>query len=205
MSSFGQRLRLLREERGDKQDKIAKMLGISRAAISKYENGEREPDMKTILALTNYFNVTVDYMFGRSSVRGNPEYIQDNLKLIFGSKPVEQIKSEIENATGACFSIEELENYLSGKKIPSIKSIVAFAEYANVHPDFFYKKNTMESYVKEQENYEYNNEEYADKKIIEELIMDRKFIKLYKWMKGKNLSPEKIIDILENILDISKN
>ena len=37
-------------------------LSISREAISYYENGKRSPDVETLLTLSNYFNVSIDYL-----------------------------------------------------------------------------------------------------------------------------------------------
>lgn len=202
MSSFGQRLKFLREERGDNQEKIANMLGISRAAISKYENDEREPDMKTILALTNYFDVSVDFLFGKTPIRGNPHNIQENLKLIFGESPIEQIQADILRTIGVNFSIEDLKNYISGNRIPSLKSLIALADYAQVSLDFFYRKNTPESLKNEQENFKNNGDNaFSDHEVIEDMLIDKNYIKLAKWIKKRNLSPEKIIKLLEKHYD----
>ncbi len=201
MSSFGQRLKFLREEKGDNQKKIAKMLGLSRTAISKYENDEREPDIKTILALTNYFDVTVDYLFGKTIFRGHPHYIPENLRIIVEDKPIEQVQEEIKSTTGVNLELEELNSYLSGKQTPTIETLVAFANYAQVNIDFFYRKNNQYSFKKEQEDSKISDKSIT-LEIAEEIIINNSFVKLALWVKEHNLSPEKIINILENILSL---
>ncbi len=61
---IGQRLKMLRVERGLTQAQLAKMLGVSPSAIGMYEQGRREPDNKTISRLALLFNVTTDFMLG---------------------------------------------------------------------------------------------------------------------------------------------
>lgn len=56
-------LRALRIAKGESQAKIAKMLGVSRACISNYENGSRVPSDAYKVKLANHFNVTVGYLF----------------------------------------------------------------------------------------------------------------------------------------------
>jgi transcriptional regulator with XRE-family HTH domain len=52
-------------------------LGISRRAYTKYENDQTEPDNKTLSRLAEYFDVTTDYLLGRTDVR-NPEKQPEN-------------------------------------------------------------------------------------------------------------------------------
>ncbi len=64
------RLRELRIEKGRKQKEIAAEIGMSMQALSNYENGLREPDFATLNKLAEYFDVSVDYLLGRTDERG---------------------------------------------------------------------------------------------------------------------------------------
>lgn len=66
---FSKNLKKLRNEKGITQDDIAKIINTSRSCISNYESGNREPDNETILIIADYFNVSVDFLLGRSAVR----------------------------------------------------------------------------------------------------------------------------------------
>ncbi len=55
-------LKKLRCARGFSQLKVAMDLNISREAISYYESGKRNPDLQMLLALSDYFRVSVDYL-----------------------------------------------------------------------------------------------------------------------------------------------
>ncbi len=70
---LNERLKLLREERDLKQKDMAKYLDITPSAYGYYEQGEREPDLKTLNRLADYFNVTIDYLLGRSDIRNYKE------------------------------------------------------------------------------------------------------------------------------------
>lgn len=60
------RLKELRTSRKISQVKLAMDLNLSQNSISRYENGEREADYDTLVAIADYFNVSVDYLLGRT-------------------------------------------------------------------------------------------------------------------------------------------
>ncbi len=60
------RLKELRKSRGISQVKLAMDLNMNQNSISRYENGVREADYKTLIAFADYFHVSVDYLLGRT-------------------------------------------------------------------------------------------------------------------------------------------
>lgn len=60
------RLKELRKKRNISQLKLAFDLNLNQNAISRYENLEREADYETLIKIANYFNVSLDYLFGRT-------------------------------------------------------------------------------------------------------------------------------------------
>ena len=67
--TFGDRLRDLRNISGISQKVLCNDLGISKAALSYYENGQRVPDIDILLNIAKRFNVSADYLLGRTSVK----------------------------------------------------------------------------------------------------------------------------------------
>lgn len=65
MSNFSNRFKILRTSKRLTQDEIAKKLGMSKSTISMYENGNRAPDLETLEAIADFFNVTIDYLTGK--------------------------------------------------------------------------------------------------------------------------------------------
>ncbi|MBQ7347830.1 MAG: helix-turn-helix transcriptional regulator [Clostridia bacterium] len=55
-------LRKIRKKKGFSQLKVAMDLSISREALSYYENGKRSPDVQMLLILSDYFDVSIDYL-----------------------------------------------------------------------------------------------------------------------------------------------
>lgn len=103
MVSFGERLRLLREERKLGQKEIGNLLGVSVSSVGKYENGERTPSPDTINQLADFFDISADFLLGRSKVRESAEKILD--------------KFNIDNdlPEGALKEFEEVKNYILHK------------------------------------------------------------------------------------------
>ncbi len=60
------RLKELRKAKGMSQLKLAMDLNMNQNTISCYENGEREPGINELIRIADYFNVSVDYLVGRT-------------------------------------------------------------------------------------------------------------------------------------------
>ena len=55
-------LKEIRKKKKYSQLKVAMDLSISREVISYYENGKRSPDVNMLVILSDYFNVSIDYL-----------------------------------------------------------------------------------------------------------------------------------------------
>lgn len=60
------RLRELRKSRNLTLKDIGNILNVSESAVSQYENNKREMDNSSLTTLADYFEVTVDYLLGRT-------------------------------------------------------------------------------------------------------------------------------------------
>mgnify|MGYP000615240400 CR=1 FL=1 len=66
---LSERLLLLREEKHVSQAVAANASGINLRTYHRYENGEREASVSTLIRMADYFGVTIDYLVGRSDAR----------------------------------------------------------------------------------------------------------------------------------------
>lgn len=67
MKEVGERLRTLRESVKLSQSKIADLIGgTTQASINRYETAGSSPPLKTLLWYADYFDVSMDYIFGRT-------------------------------------------------------------------------------------------------------------------------------------------
>jgi transcriptional regulator with XRE-family HTH domain len=64
------RLKELRKKRKISQLKLAMDLQLNQNAISRYETGAREADYETLIKIADYFDVSIDYLLGRTD---NPQ------------------------------------------------------------------------------------------------------------------------------------
>ncbi len=60
--SLSEKLYSLRKKSGLSQEQLAEQLNVSRQAISKWESGVSIPESEKLVAISNYFNVSVDYL-----------------------------------------------------------------------------------------------------------------------------------------------
>lgn len=66
---FGRIITLLRKERGITQKKAAESLGVSQALLSHYEKGIRECGLEFVVKVADFYDVSTDYLLGRSADR----------------------------------------------------------------------------------------------------------------------------------------
>ena len=64
--NFSERLRKLRASQNVSQAKLASILGMSERVIRYYEAATKEPTLSVLVALADYFQVSIDYLVGRS-------------------------------------------------------------------------------------------------------------------------------------------
>ena len=86
---LAKKIRELRNEKGISQSSLANHLGLTQQAIAKWEKGIAEPDSVTLNKLASFFNVSVDFLLGRTNVR-NPnnntdEDFPDDVKVLMRS------------------------------------------------------------------------------------------------------------------------
>lgn len=65
---FSDILKELRTNANLTQEELAKKFNITDTAISKYETGDREPTFDILIRMSDYFNVSIDYMLGKTKV-----------------------------------------------------------------------------------------------------------------------------------------
>ncbi len=85
------RIRNLREDRDLRQIDVAKATGIDQKTLSNYETGKTNPDSYALIKLADFFDVTIDYLVGRSDnnfLTGN--HIRTKLETI--QKDIEELK-----------------------------------------------------------------------------------------------------------------
>jgi transcriptional regulator with XRE-family HTH domain len=66
MSTFSERLIQLRKGKGLSQIALSKEIGVSSRVYQTYEYGKTEPGMSNLISIANFFDVSLDYLTGRT-------------------------------------------------------------------------------------------------------------------------------------------
>ena len=86
-----EQLRKLRKKNNLSMKELGKVLNVSESTISLYESGKREPDFETLIKLAEYFNVSTDYLLGRSDAKEQPNEPMPYIKHVaYEGKPIPQ-------------------------------------------------------------------------------------------------------------------
>ncbi len=89
ISGVPERLSALRLQKGLTQEAVANAIGVSNRTISKWETGVSLPDVEYIPLLADFFDITIDDLFGRVSVKGS--FYDDIGKAFEGRHPSQNI------------------------------------------------------------------------------------------------------------------
>ncbi|MPM90804.1 hypothetical protein SDC9_137926 [bioreactor metagenome] len=89
--TFGERLKELREKRNLTQQDIADFLNIGRPTVAGYETKGKQPDYDKLNKLADFFNVSVDYLLGRTEEKS---LVAKDIKNENETKPVLTAKDE---------------------------------------------------------------------------------------------------------------
>lgn len=84
---FGNNLKNLRNEAQINQKSLASQFRVTQATISSWENGRTAPSFEQLIQIADYFDVSVDYLIGRTNIDNNYVYnpqkdIADILELL---------------------------------------------------------------------------------------------------------------------------
>jgi len=131
---FKDRLRDLRKSIGLTQPELADVVKTTKQAISQYERGVRRPDFETLESLCDYFNVSSDYILGKSDVTVRL-VDSDGLKKL-DDRSARSIRIPVYGKVAAGYDYDAIENILGYEEIPASWS----GEYAALKV----KGNSME-------------------------------------------------------------
>lgn len=96
--SVGQRISELRNERKISQNQLATAMGVSRQAVSKWENGQSTPDAMNLIRLADVLNSDVEYLTtGRAVVPTRPPVVIKSVETVekIVEKPVIQVVEKV--------------------------------------------------------------------------------------------------------------
>lgn len=81
MNEFKNIFLSLRKEYGYSQESIAKALGVSKSTVAMWETGKRKPSTEVYEAIADYFNVDMDYIYGKTDVKKKVSFTENGILL----------------------------------------------------------------------------------------------------------------------------
>lgn len=126
---LNERIRQLRVKNKLTAKDLSRVFGISESSVSLYESGKRTPNIDLIIKLSNYFNVSTDYLLGITDIP-IPYCNQDNIDL---AKYIEKILYALDNNDVFLFEGKIMDNKF---KILYKKALLNFMDTIRVFYDY---------------------------------------------------------------------
>ncbi|KON90221.1 immunity repressor protein [Sporosarcina globispora] len=128
---LGKRLRQLREEMKKENSKftqgyVANLIGVARVTYTSYENGTKQPPIETVNKLADIFNVSTDYLQGRSTSKKVVELSDKDEKDI--AKRMKQMKKDLLEASPEGDGLNFMGEPMSEEAIESLLEALEHAE-----------------------------------------------------------------------------
>ena len=111
MATFGERLKYLRKEKQLTVEELASKLGSAKSTISRYENNLRDPKRDFLEILSNFFDVSVDYLLGKSDIKNVEKQNEHEEKVLQVFEEYKNLSEENKEII-----IQLIKNLNSGKK-----------------------------------------------------------------------------------------
>lgn len=90
--TFCTRLKILRLEKNLTLEQLGLIFNVTKQTISRWETGDRLPSIEIVYMLSEYFNVTTDYLLGKSDYKETYETKSDNVQLNLTGKELELLE-----------------------------------------------------------------------------------------------------------------
>lgn len=147
---IGAKIKNLRKRDGRKQEELANALGVTCQAVSRWEANGGYPDMETIPAIANYFNVSIDELFGYSKDR---------------EQKLKSVLTEAEKAINEQGDMTKCMEMLraAAEEFPAEPKVYMYLGFAlDLHG---WKKHGARSYTKDGSDYAFEDTEYNSKNV----------------------------------------
>lgn len=136
------RIKTLRNQSGLTQIEFAKKFGIAQSTLSTWERGRYEPDFDTLLKLSDYFGVSVDYLLGRSDMDTKKEKPTE-VNTVIKSLRTEKHISQRELAAAVNLTQQAVAKWEKGISEPDSDTLLKLADYFGVSVDYLLGRSDM--------------------------------------------------------------
>jgi transcriptional regulator with XRE-family HTH domain len=114
MITLSDRLKDLRKENNMTQSDLGKILGVGKTTISMYENGNSTPNDEIKIKIAEHFDVSLDYLLGKSTIRNykNSNRSMDQLNKLIKENDINTLAAHFEGEKFTEDDLEDIENFI---------------------------------------------------------------------------------------------
>ncbi|UYO64378.1 helix-turn-helix transcriptional regulator [Acetobacterium wieringae] len=116
---MGPKIKMLRQQKNINQEELGKIVGAGKTTISNYETGYSVPDFETLVKLADYFNVSTDYMLGRTDIpnfqklpQQKTQQLTNNSFLTSSEKKIIKLFQQLKTEKFKEKAIKQFESYV---------------------------------------------------------------------------------------------
>lgn len=114
MCTLSQRIKELRKENKLTQSDLGKILGVGKTTISMYENGNSSPNDEIKLKLSEYFDVSLDYLLCKSNIRNHTSIdSNEKIKKLVNDNGINTLAAHFEGETFSKEDLDDIENFIN--------------------------------------------------------------------------------------------
>ncbi|MFQ6367189.1 helix-turn-helix domain-containing protein [Lactococcus lactis] len=131
MIIFAEQLKTLRKINGLTQKELAEKLKIKQNSYSDWENGKSEPNIEMLVRISDYFDVSLDYLMG-----GKMKNITEEFSLCLKKLRMKRKLSQKQIAEELKISQQQYSKWEGGIITPNAETLVRLADYFDVSVDY---------------------------------------------------------------------
>ncbi len=137
LTSFGENLSDIMFDRNLTAELLAAAVNIDRSVIYKYLRKECLPSLENIIVLADYFECSVDYLLGLTTVNG---FVSKKV-----AQPFSERFKELLNSRGLTrykflkqihFAKQSVDDWYNGKRVPTVENVIKLAEFFDCRVDY---------------------------------------------------------------------
>lgn len=136
---FGDKLQVLRKEKGLTHDELSQILSVNEADIYFFEKSLKYPTYKLLNRIADYFSVTSEYLIGKSDI--DKTVFGNRLRKLRKDKLINQ--PELSGVINVCPS--NISYYEQGKSLPSVETLERIADFFNVSIDYLLGRSDVKN------------------------------------------------------------
>lgn len=150
---FAEKFKELRESLDINKKNMAKFLNVGPSTVSMWEQDKRTPDKEMLVRIADFFDVSIDYLFGRTNIKNDNEVIlkMSTFAQRFKELRLEKNKTQKELATYFNKSDALISKYENGKAVPEFNFLIELSDFFGVSIDYLVGKNDSNNSFKNTE------------------------------------------------------